>query len=107
MLSIANDRRPATNDQRPLLCCRFQFLGGFEYFSDCSLQIKSLLGNVVVFAFHNFPESFHGVGNLDVTSRTASELFGNMERLRQESLDLAGARHAYLLIFAQFVDTQN
>src|SRR6266576_7137167 len=89
------------------LRCRFQLLGSFQYFIDRSLQIKGLLGNVVVLSFHDLAETFDGIGNLDVASRAARELFGNVEGLREESLNLAGASDGHLLIFAQFIDAEN
>ena len=37
----------------------------------------------------------------------AGELLGDEERLRQEPLDLAGALHDQLVLFAQFVDAED
>ena len=37
----------------------------------------------------------------------AGELLGHVERLREEPLDLARARHGQLVFVAQFVDAEN
>ena len=49
----------------------------------------------------------HGVVDLHVASLQAGELLGHEERLREELLDLAGARHRELLVFAELINTQN
>jgi hypothetical protein len=43
----------------------------------------------------------------DSCAGRAGELLGDVERLRQEALDLAGARDGKFLIFAQFVHAEN
>ena len=58
-------------------------------------------------AVHDFLEAADRVGQLDVLALEAGELLGHVERLRQEALDLAGARHGQLIFVRQFVDTQN
>jgi hypothetical protein len=39
--------------------------------------------------------------------RRVGELLGHEERLRQEALDLAGARHDQLVLFGQFVHAED
>ncbi len=43
----------------------------------------------------------------DVAPRPAGELLGHKHRLREEALDLAGARHQQLVVLAQLVDAQD
>ena len=42
-----------------------------------------------------------------ITARLARKLFGDMERLTQEALDLAGPRNDNLIGFAQFLHAEN
>ena len=84
-----------------------QRLRRLQHFVDGTFQVKSLFRNVVVFAFDDRFEAFHRVGNLDVTSRRAGKLFGHVERLREESLNLSCPRNGDFLIFAQLVDAEN
>src|SRR5437868_6582546 len=92
--------------QLPLRCW-LHLLRCLQDFFDRSLHVEPLLGDVVVLAFHNCLETFHGIRNLHVTSWCAGKLFGDVERLRQEALNLAGTGHGQLLIFAQFIDAEN
>src|SRR5208337_4435730 len=100
-------RRPRTNDQRPLLRYRLQLLCRFQYFVDLPLHVKRLFWNFVVLAFVDFLEAFYRIGDFYVAAGRAGKLFGYVERLREESLNLAGSRHRYFLIFTQFVNAQN
>ena len=58
-------------------------------------------------AVDDFLEAADGVGQLDVLARDAGELLGDVERLRKEPLDLAGARHGQLVFVGQFVHAEN
>jgi len=62
---------------------------------------------MIVFAFAQPAETLDGVGELDELAGRAGEDFGNEERLRQEALDLAGARHRDLVFFTQLVHAEN
>src|SRR5438876_12068397 len=68
-------------------CC-FQFFGCFLHFVDCAFHVEGLLGNLVMFAFYDFLETLHCVGDFHVATRRSGELLGYVERLRQETLDL-------------------
>src|SRR5450756_1980452 len=87
---------------RLLQLCRF-----LDYFLDGSLHPECLLGQAVVLAFDNFAEALDGIGELDVLALEAGELLGHVERLGEELLDFAGARHNQLVFVGEFVDTQN
>src|ERR1035437_4361977 len=84
-----------------------QFRRFLEDFLDGSLHVECLLGQAVVLAFDNFAEALDGIGELDVLALVAGELLGDVERLGEELLDLAGARHNQLVLVGEFVDTQN
>src|SRR5689334_13509146 len=62
---------------------------------------------VVILAFAQATEALDGVGEIDELAGRAGEDFGDVERLRQEALDLAGARHRHLVLFRQFVHAEN
>src|SRR5947209_18218327 len=89
------------------LCRRLHFLRCAHHFIDCALHVKGLLRNIVVLSFDDFLEAFHGVSDFHVTAWRSRELLGNVERLRQESLNLAGSAYGEFLVLAQFVHTQN
>ena len=48
-----------------------------------------------------------GIGELDVLAGDAGELLGNVEGLREEALNFAGAGDDELVFFAQFIDAEN
>src|SRR5690348_14677578 len=60
---------------------------------DAAGHVERLLRHVVVLAFGDFLEAADGVGDGHVLALAARELLGHEERLRQELLDLARARH--------------
>jgi len=60
-----------------------------------------------VLAIDDFLEAAHGVFDLHILALEAGELLGDVEGLREEALDLAGARDRELLVFAEFVDAQD
>src|SRR5258706_149213 len=62
---------------------------------------------MIVLAFAKPAETLDGVGEVDELARRAGEDFGNMERLRQEALDLARARHRDLVLFRELVHAEN
>ena len=59
---------------------------------DAAHHVEGLLGQVVVLAVDDLLEAADGVRELDVAPGRAGELLGHEERLREEALDLAGAR---------------
>src|ERR1700693_4376348 len=93
--------------QATSLRCRFHLLRRLQHFFDWALHVESLFRDVVVLAFHDCLEAFYGVGNFHISSRGPGKLFGHVEGLRQETLDLASASNRQLLILAQFVDAEN
>ncbi len=58
-------------------------------------------------AFHHFLEAADRIGQRNILALDAGELLGDVERLRQEFLNLAGARHGLLVVVGKFVDAQN
>ena len=58
-------------------------------------------------AFNNLFEAFDRVFELHVFSFTPGELRSDVERLREEFLNLAGARNGQLVFVRQFVQTQD
>src|SRR5512146_1679222 len=86
---------------------RLQFLGLLEHFLDGADHVERLFGHIVMLALENFVEAAHCVFDLDVAALHAGELLGNVEGLRQELLDFAGARHRQLIVFTQFIDSKN
>src|SRR6516164_6891437 len=61
-------------------------------------HVEGRFRQVVVLAFAEAAESLDGVGEFDELARRARENFRNVEGLRQETLDLAGARHRQLVL---------
>jgi hypothetical protein len=55
-------------------------------------HVEGLLGQLVVLAVEDLAEAADRVLELHVLAGRAGELLGDEERLRQEALDLAGAR---------------
>src|SRR5579884_1849378 len=84
-----------------------QLFGLLKHVIDIALHIERLLGDIVVLAFHHFLETADGVRQLHVLAFNAGELLGDVERLRKEALDFAGARYGQLVFVGEFVDTQN
>src|ERR1700733_10847230 len=98
---------PEARRPKPTLRCCFHLLCRFQYFLDGALHVKSLLGDVIVFAFDDGFETLHCVGDFDVASCGPGELLGDVEGLRQEALNFSCARHSEFLIFAELVDAEN
>ena len=79
------------------------WLGGL----DGADHVEGLLRQVVVVAVAQALEALDGVGEIDEHAGRAGEHLGDMEGLRQEALDLAGARHGDLVLFRQLVHAEN
>ena len=58
-------------------------------------------------AFDDLLETADRLGHRHVLAVAAGELRRHEERLRQEALQLARARHRHLVFFRQLVDAQN
>src|SRR5213593_3755208 len=70
-----------------------QSLPGLDGFIDRADHVKSLLRKIVVLAIDDFFEAGDRVFKLDVLAFAAGELRSDVERLREEFLNLARARH--------------
>src|SRR5574343_79658 len=92
-----------------LLCRRklLQRLGLFDDFLDTADHVEGLLGQVIELAGTDALEAFDRVLEGNELARRTGEDFGNVERLRQEALNLTGAGHGQLIFRRQFVHTQN
>src|SRR5687768_6671004 len=76
-----------------LLALAAQLLGLVDGLADVADEIERLLRQLVVLALDDLLEALHGVADLHVAAGRAGELLGHEERLGEEALDLAGARH--------------
>src|SRR5574343_519384 len=92
-----------------LLCRRklLQRLGLFNDFLDTADHVERLFRQVIVFASTNALEALDRFLERNELARRTGEDFGNVERLRQEALNLTGAGHGQLIFRRQFVHTQN
>ena len=97
--STANGTRCVTPTLRDLL-------GLFEGFVDRADHVERLFRQVVALAVddHLEPGSFPSAAR---TCPAGREHFSNVERLRQETLDLTRARDRQLVFRRQFVHAQN
>src|SRR5215469_408373 len=91
----------------PLLRRRREFLTLGDRLLDGADHVEGLLGQVIVFALAQPLEAADGIGKLDEDAGRAGEDFGDVERLRQEALDLARARHRQLVLFRQFIHAKD
>ena len=69
--------------------------------------MKAPSGKMIPLAVADFLEAADRVGKLRVLARLAGEHLGDEERLRHEPLDSPGTMHDQLVVFGQFVDTQD
>src|SRR5262245_24626155 len=74
---------------------------------DRAHHVEGLLGQVVVLALDDLAEAADGLGQRNVDALESRELLGDVERLRQEALDLAGARHREFVVFRQLVHAED
>src|SRR6476620_933861 len=84
-----------------------EFLGLGYRLLDGADHVEGLLWQMVVLAVAEPLEALDGVGEVDELAGRAGEHFGDVERLRQEALDLAGARHGDLVLFRELVHAEN
>src|SRR3954449_9731538 len=80
---------------------------GLDDLVDAALHEERRLRQVVVLAVDDLAERAHRVVDRDVRSRRAGERLGDVERLRQEALDLARALHRHLVLVGELVDAQD
>src|SRR5262245_52716123 len=86
---LFSDFRLQTSDFR---LGRLSLLRPFDDLVDRPGHEEILLGDAVVPSFDDFLEPADRLGDRHVLTFAAGELLGDGERLRQEPLDLAGAR---------------
>ena len=84
-----------------------KFLGLLFYFFNRSDHVECLLGHIVVLSFDNSLESFYCICGLDIFAGLTCKGFCNMERLAQEPLEFPCPCNNYLVIFRQFLDTED
>src|ERR1700722_2512633 len=101
--------------RRSLFAVRYSSLRGLggEAFAlldrllDGADHVEGGLRQVVVFALAQTLEATQGVGEIDEDARRAGEHLGDVERLRQEALDLARARDRELVLFRKLIHAQD
>src|SRR3954447_5399539 len=82
-------------------------LRGLDDLVNAALHEERRLGQLVVLAVDDLAERAHGVVDRDVGARGAGERLGDVERLRQEALDLARALHRHLVLVGELVDAED
>src|SRR4051812_39976513 len=82
-------------------------VGRLDDLVDAALHEEGRLGEVVVLAVDDLAEGPHGLLDRDVRARRAGERLGDVERLGQEALDLAGALHRDLVLVGELVDAED
>eukprot|EP00053_Salpingoeca_punica_P005891 m.57224 g.57224 ORF g.57224 m.57224 type:complete len:538 (-) comp13441_c0_seq1:14-1627(-) len=82
-------------------------LGLLDDLTDVADHEEGSLGLVVVLAVEDLLKAVDRLLELDHLALGVCEDLGDLEGLRQETLDLAGASHSLLLLLAQLVHTQN
>src|SRR5574343_371008 len=92
-----------------LLCRRklLQRLGLFNDFLDTADHVERLFRQVIVFASTNALEALDRFLERNELARRTGKDFSNVERLRQETLNLTRTGNGQLVFRRQFVHTQN
>src|SRR5258705_9836132 len=80
-----------------LRCFRRELLALLDRLFDGANHVEGRLRQMIVLAFAQPAETLDGVGKVDEFAGRTGEDFGDVERLRQEALDLAGAGHRDLV----------
>src|SRR3954470_17310218 len=80
---------------------------GLDDLVDAALHEERRLRQVVVLAVDHLAEGPHRVIDRRVHARRAGERLGDVERLRQEALDLARALDRHLVLVGELVDAQD
>src|SRR5574342_362899 len=76
-------------------------------FLDAADHVERLLGHVVTAALHDLLEALDRVGELNIAPRLAGKRLGHAERLREEALDPAGARHGELVLVGELLHAED
>src|SRR5262245_18739629 len=84
-----------------------ELLGLGDGLLDGADHVKCRFRQVVIIAVAKSLEALDRVGELDERAGPAGEHFGDMERLRQEALDLARAGNGDLVLLRQLVHAEN
>src|SRR5262245_13990341 len=79
----------------------------FERFLDRADHVEGLLGKLVAFPVDDHLEALDGVLERHILAGRAGEVLRHRERLRQEALDLPGARHGKLVFRRELVHAEN
>src|ERR1700759_5162567 len=90
-----------------LSCFLFHRLGFLEGFFDAADHVERLFRQMIAFAVDDHLEPTDRVLQRYIFTRRAGEHFGDVERLREETFDLARARHGGFVVFRQFVHAEN
>src|SRR3954469_4924442 len=80
---------------------------GFDDAVDAALHEEGRLGQLVVLAVDDLLERAHRLVDGHVHARRPGERLGDVERLREEALDLARALHRDLVLVGQLVDAED
>src|SRR3954452_6445230 len=86
---------------------RLALLRRLDDLVDAALHEERRLRQLVVLAVDDLLEGAHRVVDRDVRARRAGERLGDVERLRQEALDLARALHRHLVLVGELVDAED
>src|SRR5512138_3850070 len=84
-----------------------QLLRLLDRLLDAADHVEGLLRQVVVLAVHDLLEAADRVLQLDVLALVAGELLGDVERLGEEALHLAGARDGELVVLGELVHAED
>src|SRR5262245_15050597 len=93
--------------RRSAACRRLERLGLGTRVLDRADHEEGLLGQVVALAVEDLLEAPDRVGDADVDALRARELLGDVEGLRQEALDLAGACHREAVVLGELVHAED
>src|SRR6478609_9577887 len=106
-VSMTAPRGVVSENRTRVLRFLLELLGLGAHVVDAALHVERLLRQVVALAVGDLLEAGDRVLDLDVLAGRARERLGDEERLRQEALDLAGARHRQLVVLRQLVHAQD
>src|SRR5208282_2935401 len=74
---------------------------------DRPLHVEGAFGDVVVAALDDLLEAANRLGDRHVRAGRAGELLGNVERLREEALELARAVDGHAIVVGELVDAED
>src|SRR5207245_6856934 len=87
--------------------CLLHLLGLLASLVDGAHHVEGLLRQIVVLALEDFLESAHSLGPGHVLPLAAGESLRDAERLREKSLNLARTRYRLLVVFGEFLHTED